>query len=96
MICTPETNFCRIFELPLHYPEKYCFGGGVPVEFRMVDWFNPVSDSMQEKDWETEIAPMLREFVTYKAYIRQNRDYLLITDFGKVIFFSNPRPAKLG
>lgn len=35
-------NFCRIFELPEHYPQGYCFGGGKPVNFQMVDWFNPV------------------------------------------------------
>ena len=35
-------NFCRIFELPETYPKEYCFGGGHPVSFQMVDWFNPV------------------------------------------------------
>ena len=35
-------NFCRVFELPERYPTGYCFGGGHPVNFQMVDWFNPV------------------------------------------------------
>lgn len=36
-------NFCRVFELPEQYPSGYCFGGGLPVAFQMVDWFNPVT-----------------------------------------------------
>ena len=35
-------NFCRVFELPEDYPEDYCFGGGHPVVFQMIDWFNPI------------------------------------------------------
>ena len=36
-------NFCRVFQLPTKYPEGYCFGGGLPTTFVMVDWFNPVT-----------------------------------------------------
>lgn len=36
-------NFCRVFELPEKYPNDYCFGGGHPVNFQMVDWFQPVA-----------------------------------------------------
>jgi len=41
---TGWTNFCRVFELPdeKEYPKGYCFGGGIPVQMIMVDWFNPV------------------------------------------------------
>jgi len=35
-------NFCRVFELPEEYPTEFCFGGGHPVTFKIVDWFNPV------------------------------------------------------
>jgi hypothetical protein len=35
-------NFCRVFKLPKQYPGGFCFGGGLPVTFMMVDWFNPV------------------------------------------------------
>jgi hypothetical protein len=35
-------NFCRVFELPEHFPKGYCFGGGLPTNFQMVDWFNPI------------------------------------------------------
>ena len=36
-------NFCRVFELPMAYPEGYCFGSGKQVMMLMVDWFNPVA-----------------------------------------------------
>jgi hypothetical protein len=35
-------NFCRVFRLPNSYPSEFCFGGGISVNIRMVDWFNPV------------------------------------------------------
>lgn len=35
-------NFCRVFEIPNTFPSGYCFGGGHPIEFQLVDWFNPV------------------------------------------------------
>lgn len=40
-------NFCRVFQLPAKYPEGYCFGGGLPTTFVMVDWFNPVPELPQ-------------------------------------------------
>lgn len=88
MICTPETNFCRVFELPESYPEVYCFGRQVPVSFNMVDWFNPVSDSMQDKDWETEVKPSLIKFLVPKVYTRPGRCYLVLTDWGASFTFS--------
>jgi hypothetical protein len=39
---TGFNNFCRVFSLPDAYPKGYCFGGGLPTNFTMVDWFNPV------------------------------------------------------
>lgn len=40
---TGFTNFCRVFEIPDAFPSGYCSGGGLSVDFKMVDWFNPVS-----------------------------------------------------
>lgn len=37
-------NFCRVFELPSKFSSDFCFGGGIPTNFQMVDWFNPVPD----------------------------------------------------
>lgn len=35
-------NFCRVFELPDKLKSEYCFGGGIPTNFQMVDWFCPI------------------------------------------------------
>lgn len=88
MICTTETNFCRVFELPESFPEQFCWGGGIPVTFKMVDWFNPVPDSMQDKDWETEVKPSLVKFILPKAYVQLGRCYLVLTDFGNAFIVS--------
>lgn len=42
-LVTGFNNFCRVFELPKKFSKDYCFGGGIPTEFKMVDWFNPVT-----------------------------------------------------
>lgn len=88
MICSSDQNFCRIFELPVKFPTGFCFGGPLPTTFGMVDWFYPVQDEDQEKDWESEVVPLLREFLSKKQYVRPGRQYLLLTDFGKSFVFS--------
>lgn len=30
--------FYHVFRMPDAFPHEYCFGGGVPVNFQMVDW----------------------------------------------------------
>lgn len=56
-------NFCRIFELPDQYPEKYCFSGGHPVTMVMVDWFNPVPEvpiaAVTKEVWEKEVGEIV-------------------------------------
>ena len=53
-------NFCRVFELPESYPRGFCFGGGRPVNFQMVDWFNPISGihqpSVSEEVWLEKVG----------------------------------------
>lgn len=84
-----SNNFCRIFELPDCYPKGCCFGGGHPVTFKMVDWFNPIpSDELENmKPWQDYI-PLLKEFLKDKLYVKPGKQYLLITDFGESMLFS--------
>ena len=86
MICTKNDNFCRVFELPTYYPEGFCFNGGLPVTFKMVDWFYPVPDDMQDKTWE-DIEALLKEFLAKKIYVKKGHKYLVITDFNKSFTF---------
>lgn len=37
-------NFCRVFEIPKEFAQGFCFGGGMPTNFQMVDWFYPIGD----------------------------------------------------
>lgn len=97
-------NFCRVFELPLDYPRDFCFGGGHPVNFQMVDWFNPVSGIGQpavSKDvWQKEVGEIevvetteddlrasLIPFLSEKKYVKPDRSYLVLCDFGAAIRF---------
>lgn len=53
-------NFCRVFELPVRYPEDFCFIGGHPVNFQLVDWFYPVPNiqmaGVSKEVWKKEVG----------------------------------------
>lgn len=88
---TDETNFCRVFVLPSEFPNQYCFGGGVLVGMRMVDWFNPwpkelSTGELVDKKWE-EVKSELTEWLLRKVYIRPGVQYLVLTDFGEAFTF---------
>lgn len=90
MEITHENNFCRVFELPIKYPEDFLFDGPKPVRFFMIDWFNPIPrndiDQSKLKNW-SEYEEMLKNFLGIKVYLKPNVKYLLITDFGKSFIF---------
>jgi hypothetical protein len=84
------TNFCRVFELPApeEFPEDYCFGGGIPVMIKMVDWFHPVDrgcvTSFGPRTWE-EAKKMLPNYIRGKTYFNPARRYLILTDFNETL-----------
>jgi len=92
---TTENNFCRVFELPLYYPEGFCFGGGKPVQMQMVDWFNPwpmgpfFQEGQKEPETWAEVVELLRPWMREKCYVRPGRTYILITDFGESMMFGS-------
>jgi hypothetical protein len=53
-------NFCRVFELPDMFPSEFCFGGGHPVTFKIIDWFNPIPDvgqpAVSKEIWKEEVG----------------------------------------
>ena len=83
-----DKNFCRVFEIPIHFPEGFLFGGPKIIEFKMVDWFNPIPptdgffsyDSL--KPWEY-YEEMLQNFIRNKLYAKKGHKYLIITDFDR-------------
>lgn len=104
-------NFCRVFELPERYPINYCFEGGYPVVFQMIDWFNPIPGICQpavtKKVWREEVGEIdikeisidelqesLIPWLLNKIYIKTNREYLVICDFGAVLRFNTKQVAE--
>lgn len=83
---TQFNNFCRVYQLPLKRSCEFCHNGGIPVLFRMVDWFNPVPFSVDFKNKESqeiwnENLERLVSFIKEKNYIKPNNKYIIITDF---------------
>lgn len=96
-------NFMHVFEVPETFPNEYCFNP-VPVNFNMVDWFNPVQglpvpsvtkEVWKEKVGEIEVKSVTQEyleqslipFVEGKQYVKPERTYIIICDFGAIITF---------
>jgi hypothetical protein len=90
MKVTADTNFLRLFEMPQNFPSGFCFGGGYPVRFQMIDWFGPID---QMKFWENKSIEMsldevethheqIRKFIKEKLYYKPECKYLAITDYG--------------
>lgn len=90
MLIHKYNNFCRVFELPETYPMGYCFLGGISVEIKMVDWFNPIPlediENNKIREW-SEYKKMLIDFLENKIYIRPGIKYLVITDFNEAFTF---------
>lgn len=96
-----DLNFCRIFELPpvVTLPRSYCFGGGHIIPCKMVDWFQPIPNAFVRKETEGltkvktwgQLKPQLIEFVMRKNYIKNQFQYILITDFGQSVYIIGKR-----
>lgn len=100
---TDATNFLRLFRLPETFPKGYCFGGGYPTAFQLVDWFNPFD---QQDFWKFEIKEFdeadpeylkhieeLKDFIKGKKYFNSNYTYMALTDYGD-IFLINPEKRR--
>lgn len=89
---TELTNFCRVFRLPEEFQEGFCHGGGKPVNFQMMDWFNPVclrpvTGLGAPETWE-QAKEMLPDFIKGKIYYEPGRRYLVLTDFNTSLIIS--------
>lgn len=94
---TQANNFCRVFQLPDKFPRGYCFDGGLPVTFTMVDWFNPVlpdplyynPEGLSVEEWRQVYAHHLLEFVAHKRYVQEGKQYIIVTDFGETMMVTS-------
>ena len=89
---TETNNFIRIFRIPNQFPSDFCFGGGHPVNFQIVDWFNPIpqeelwsgkTKTLSEKELE-EYRGSIREFIKVKNYYDPEFKFLALCDYGDV------------
>ncbi len=73
-----ETDmFIRVYRLPAKLSDGFCFGGGVPIEFTNVDWFNG-SAEMKRADVEA--------FVRGKKYCTPGHKWLVLSDTPEFTF----------
>lgn len=92
------SNFCRVFKTPMEFPDGYCFNGPKPVDYKMVDSFNPYdigSPAVSKEMWVKEVGEIeiikrtdsqvrkhLEEFLLQKFYIEEGVEYLVVCNFG--------------
>ena len=84
---TERNNFMRIFRIPNQFPSDFCFGGGHPVNFQIVDWFNPIPQeellSGKAKTLE-KYRRGIREFIKVKNYYDPAFKFLALSDYDDV------------
>lgn len=65
-------TFVRVYRLPEKLTNGFCFGGGKPISFLNVDWFDaPTEYQSREK---------IEQNVRAKKYFDPNAAYLVLTD----------------
>lgn len=70
-IMAAERTFIRVYQLPEELTAGYCFGGGNPVSFLNVDWFEAIVDMGRQK---------LVDFIKGKRYFDPSKRYLVLGD----------------
>jgi len=69
--------FLRVYRLPTKLTNGYCFGGGVPITFLNVDWFEALIDDGR--------AP-LEAFIKSKRYYDATARFLVLADHPDLTF----------
>jgi hypothetical protein len=57
----------HVYKMPAKPADGYCFGGGKPITFINVDWFNTPPADMTRKD--------LENFLRQKLYVERAADH---------------------
>ncbi|PKR56385.1 hypothetical protein [Thalassospira lohafexi] len=75
-----DPRLYHVFRLPDELPEGYCFGGGKPCSFTLVDWFGlPPAGMFDGELTNDDIAKFLRE----KDYYKQGGNFVVICNDGQ-------------
>jgi hypothetical protein len=73
--------FVRVYRLPEKLTDGYCFGGGVPITFMNVDWFEaPLSEGQDG----------LTRFIKKKQYYSPSASFLVVGDHPSFTFRIDP------
>ena len=75
----------RVYALPPKLTDGYCFGAGVPITFRNVDWFSAGSDQGPD---------ILTPFIKGKRYYRPDQRFLVLGDRPDLVFTIEPEPSR--
>ena len=67
----PTDELIRVYRLPEKLTDGFAFGGGVPITFTNVDWFNGY-EGMKREDLEA--------FIRKKAYFKTGGKFLVLSD----------------
>ncbi|RVC58716.1 MAG: hypothetical protein EOS81_05460 [Mesorhizobium sp.] len=74
-------TFLRVYRLPAKLTNGYCFGGGVPITFLNVDWFEaPVEEGRDA----------LTTFIKGKQYFTPDVRFLVLADDPALTFVIEP------
>lgn len=81
----PETEVPRtrihVYRLPSRLSDGYCFGGGRPITFQNVDWFDaPISEGREG----------LTDFIKKKRYFSPQARFLVLADYALLTFTIDP------
>ncbi|RWE95750.1 hypothetical protein [Mesorhizobium sp.] len=81
-----DRTFLRVYRLPEKLTNGYCFGGGVPITFLNVDWFEALVDQGREP---------LTAFIKGKRYFDPTARFLVLADDPALTFVIEPagKPA---
>jgi hypothetical protein len=78
---TAKRVFVRIYVVPEKPTNGYCFGGGVPITFMNVDWFEAMVSAGRDD---------LVAFIKGKKYYHDNSRYLVLGDHPDFTFTIEP------
>ena len=86
---TSDNNFLRVFKLPTKFSSEYCFGGGIPHEFVMVNWLNVISpfEISDGKEFTLqELHDVCVPHMQKQEFLRKGK-YLILFECGAAIQF---------
>lgn len=70
-------TFVRVYRLPEKLTAGYCFGGGVPITFQNVDWFEALLSDSRDG---------LQDFIQTKRYFNRDDTFLVLADDPELTF----------